>query len=434
MAANEGALPSAWDSNRRSSNSRFLQVTDLRVKYIGTGNDDRDAAAIRSNYPVSKSLPFYYWEAQIVDKGRDGFIGVGMSAADVKLERLPGWEPRSYGYHGDDGNIFNGRGYGQKYGPTFTTGDVIGVLFDRVERTISFTKNGRDLGVAFQHVMEPVLYPTIGFRTPDEEVVANFGGQPFQADASLFHRQAVARLHDEIRGQSLDKISKTPGNVVGRLVFNYCTHHGLWDTASLVARDVLAGAVAVSEAQRAEQAGLRRLAAHVRAGDVDAALEESEALGPGVLAARPGIRFRLLAQKLAELIGAGRDVEAMEFGRAVVDPAASTAEDHELLEDVVALFAYTDPASSPSGRLLTDEHRAELAAALVRALLAQSGKREFSALEVLHAHARALHAQLVAAGDPCTAMIPSVERFVAARGTPLEQEEDGDGDTAMPPA
>lgn len=115
-----------------------------------------------------------------------------------------GWEPRSYGYHGDDGNIFNGRGYGQKYGPTFTTGeccwavrsvgvlspflhyhtdqghaippslrragDVIGVLFDRVERTISFTKNGRDLGVAFQHVMEPVLYPTIGFRTPDEEV------------------------------------------------------------------------------------------------------------------------------------------------------------------------------------------------------------------------------------------------------------------------
>lgn len=93
-----------------------------------------------------------------------------------------------------------------------------------------------------------------------------------------------------------------------------------------------------------------------------------------------------------------------------------------------------DPASSPSGRLLTDEHRAELAAALVRALLAQSGKREFSALEVLHAHAQALHAQLVAAGDPCTAMIPSVERFVAARGAPLEQEEDGDGDTAMPPA
>lgn len=100
-------------------------------------------------------------------------------------------------------------------------------------------------------------------------------------------------------------LHQTPGNVVGRLVFNYCTHHGLWDTASLVARDVLAGAVAVSEAQRAEQAGLRRLAAHVRAGDVDAALEESEALGPGVLAARPGIRFRLLAQKLAELVRSG---------------------------------------------------------------------------------------------------------------------------------
>ena len=40
--------------------------------------------------------------------------------------RLPGWDKHSYGYHGDDGHSFCSSGQGQKYGPTFTTGDVIG--------------------------------------------------------------------------------------------------------------------------------------------------------------------------------------------------------------------------------------------------------------------------------------------------------------------
>ena len=37
---------------------------------------------------------------------------------------------------GDDGNAFNGSGTGRAYGPTFGAGDTIGVLFNRVERTI----------------------------------------------------------------------------------------------------------------------------------------------------------------------------------------------------------------------------------------------------------------------------------------------------------
>lgn len=49
-------------------------------------------------------------------------------------------------------------------------GDVVGVLFNRVERCISFVKNGIDLGVAFADVpLEERLYPCIGMRTPDEE-------------------------------------------------------------------------------------------------------------------------------------------------------------------------------------------------------------------------------------------------------------------------
>ena len=52
----------------------------------------------------------------------DMAAGVGFSAPEVKLDRLPGWEAHSYGYHGDDGMAFQSNGTGKKYGPVFATG------------------------------------------------------------------------------------------------------------------------------------------------------------------------------------------------------------------------------------------------------------------------------------------------------------------------
>ena len=49
-------------------------------------------------------------------------------------------------------------------------GDTIGVLLNRAAATISFFKDGVDLGVAFDHVHEERLYPCVGMRTKDEEV------------------------------------------------------------------------------------------------------------------------------------------------------------------------------------------------------------------------------------------------------------------------
>lgn len=59
---------------------------------------------------------------QVINKGRNGFVGIGFSAADVSLDRLPGWETHSFGYHGDDGHAFHHSGKGRPYGPTFGTG------------------------------------------------------------------------------------------------------------------------------------------------------------------------------------------------------------------------------------------------------------------------------------------------------------------------
>lgn len=96
--------------------------------------------------PIPPDCGVYYFEVEVLSKGRDGFIGVGLSGASVNLGRLPGWEkcvsacralasyalPRhkplamhltqsmhaverrhSFGYHGDDGQSFEGHGTGR---------------------------------------------------------------------------------------------------------------------------------------------------------------------------------------------------------------------------------------------------------------------------------------------------------------------------------
>ena len=59
---------------------------------------------------------------------------------------IAGWDKHSYGYHGDDGHSFCSSGTGQPYGPTFTTGDVIGCCVNLIDNTCFYTKNGVNLG------------------------------------------------------------------------------------------------------------------------------------------------------------------------------------------------------------------------------------------------------------------------------------------------
>ncbi|KAK2085284.1 hypothetical protein P7K49_036584 [Saguinus oedipus] len=65
--------------------------------------------------------------------------------AEERLRDL-GWDKHSYGYHGDDGHSFCSSGTGQPYGPTFTTGDVIGCCVNLINGTCFYTKNGHSLG------------------------------------------------------------------------------------------------------------------------------------------------------------------------------------------------------------------------------------------------------------------------------------------------
>jgi Ran-binding protein 9/10 len=100
---------------------------------------------------------------------------------------MPGCNPHSWGYHGNDGKIFNGTKFadGLVYGPTFTTGDVIGCCLDFRKNHIFYSKNGEYLGVAFQTLelsgpgRKTGIYPCIGLHSVGERIHVNLGKEKF---------------------------------------------------------------------------------------------------------------------------------------------------------------------------------------------------------------------------------------------------------------
>lgn len=144
-------FPSEWhfDVREYPFPLPLLQIDGAKAKYIGPGNSDWEAAAVRfylfqihpsnnsvyrTNHPVPETCPFYYYEITVLDEGNlgyigwafscklhNGFKGMGFCGENVNMARLPGWERHSYGYHGDDGNKFSGLAMGGFYGPTYTT-------------------------------------------------------------------------------------------------------------------------------------------------------------------------------------------------------------------------------------------------------------------------------------------------------------------------
>ena len=124
-------------------------------------------------------MKIYYFEIKVLNQGAHGMIGIGLTSEGSPLNRMPGWEKSTIGYHGDDGKLFYEFGSGRDYGRTFGTSDVVGCGIDLDSRKVFFTKNGMFLGIAKSKLPNKTWYPTIGLHSKDEMVEVNFGQEPF---------------------------------------------------------------------------------------------------------------------------------------------------------------------------------------------------------------------------------------------------------------
>ncbi|CAF4477668.1 unnamed protein product, partial [Rotaria magnacalcarata] len=222
-------LPSKWNSKEKAP-PLALQQNNLAVTYKGPGKSHKDAASVRSDHPIPSLTGIYYYEVKIISKGRDGFMGIGLSTSEVNLNRLPGWDKGSYGYHGDDGHSFCSSGSGIAYGPTFTTGDFVGCCVNFLENSCFYTLNGYNIGTSFKDIPAEV-YPTVGLQTPLEAIEANFGLSPFKFDIDKYmdeHRDKTRRAIVECtlkQGELLHQIQ------LRRIVSTYLVHYGYCATA-----------------------------------------------------------------------------------------------------------------------------------------------------------------------------------------------------------
>jgi len=92
-----------------------------------------------------------------------------------------GSDSESWGYDGSCQKAFFGSSNSDtRYGEYWSNGDIIGTVLDLENKTISFYRNGKDMGVAFSNIPtnEPI-YPAASLQKK-QKTSFNFGKEPFK--------------------------------------------------------------------------------------------------------------------------------------------------------------------------------------------------------------------------------------------------------------
>ncbi|KAF8272346.1 hypothetical protein EI94DRAFT_1656163 [Lactarius quietus] len=364
-------LPTRWSEQDRHP---YLSVSadGKELTYHGgtfqNGGSADNAGMVRTNHPIPPACGIYYYEIEILSKAQKAHISIGFTAGDTRLNKLPGWEKNSWGYHGDDGYSFSAEKAGNNYGPTFGGGDTIGAGIDFSQNRAFFTKNGTLIGMVFDHVACDVqVFPSVGLRHSTESVRVNFGHAPFKYDIDDHvqqRRDAVwagiqctplnwhvldpgrditsAHPSREVAGDASPTSTEDEGrDEAARLVLNYLIHHGYAKTAEALQAQLariparaaspalpvppptsMSGSVpdadtpmtlADPENESGEPSMLEQrlsIVRSVRRGDVEGALNELAERFPDVLARDGGMmRLKLRCRQFVELVNAAAEAK-----------------------------------------------------------------------------------------------------------------------------
>ncbi|KAH0837667.1 hypothetical protein AYO21_09498 [Fonsecaea monophora] len=316
-------LPSRWSEQDKYPGLDIIDGQDL--KYSGSvSKADIEAASVRTDHAMPLACGIYYFEVEIKQKSKETAIAIGFSTNEASLERLPGWETQSWGYHGDDGKMFFGEHSGRSYGPTFGAGDVIGCGINFNTCQAFFTKNGQDLGICFRELKKDAkLYPTIGMKKHSGVLLAgNFGQRPFVFDIDDKMISEKANLSREIAKAKTTSLrpQADEDTLIQELVAHFLAHDGYVETAKAFAEEMRREKQSLNNALPSNVATpgdrddtdavhRQRIRRAILSGDIDQALEITHAQFPTVLVENPDIVFRLKCRKWIELIGKSTELD-----------------------------------------------------------------------------------------------------------------------------
>lgn len=327
----------------------FLEVSEggLLVRYTGRGRDDSEAASVRSDGPMAPvPEPIGYFEAQVVDGGRDGYISVGLMNRRTKLDKLVGWSEGAVGYHGDDGNLFTGNGMGRPFGPTYSKGDIVGCGIDWINGVVFFTKNGAIIGNTPQkYQTDEQVFAAVGLRTPNETFRLNFGKQRFRFDLDQYisdcrHKALLTTIQHQI----------LPTESIVRLAISHCLYNGYFDTVRYLSQENESSSVTDMILKRKLQL------------DYMEALMKGDHSLEGIESAFPELKDTHNKESLANFRFAMSLVSHQLIGEDVI--AKATALHDSLDERILALIAYGDNISLERPKVILSELSSELSAFL----------------------------------------------------------------------
>lgn len=290
----------------------------LTVTYNGKANHANDVGAVQANRPFAHDVLIGYFEMTIINQGERASMSIGLANNGFKMNRHPGWEPCSYGYHGEDGRKFNNSSRGEPYAVKYgAIDDVIGCGLNFSSREIFYTKNGKHLGPAFS---EPAhsYYPTVGLHSAGEAVRLNFGTDPRLP--FVFNLEGLLR---EQRDKMLATVAVVPVSLtdVNQLVRCYLHHEGYADALDSFEKSAALNASLAPPAHEAgdlsNRSAIRQL---IMDGKVQAARQKCQECYPLLLETKPLARAELLCQEFVELLAQGNKTESILFARSVLGP------------------------------------------------------------------------------------------------------------------
>jgi len=149
------SVPKAWDST--------INVADYVYSPV-SGVPDRDGVKNGANPGLFRilrsvtthSAPGKFYAEIVVTDAPTAFLTVGVVNAIAPLNLVVGQDVNGWGYlnTGDKYHVGVFMGYSSAY----TTGDVIGVTADFTGDELRFSKNGVDLGLAFNGISLETLF------------------------------------------------------------------------------------------------------------------------------------------------------------------------------------------------------------------------------------------------------------------------------------
>ena len=182
----------------KAENAFVLNVHD-RDSFVALGEDrllcqTREAmkwGGIRATRGVKPGSGRWYYECKVTD---EGLCRVGWSTSTATFNI--GTDKESFGFGGTGKKSFASKF--DDYGQSFGLNDVIGCYLDLQSGEMSFSKNGKDLGLAYSlpaPITKQSLFPSVVLK--NAEMSFNFGDSPFSYPLPHGYRAVASATVDE---------------------------------------------------------------------------------------------------------------------------------------------------------------------------------------------------------------------------------------------